>query len=87
MEKNKWIQKDGFNNIDNNLRVRLFKQNIPFCIMNGVYVYHWYKADAPYDRAVEKFKIIDERYRKDNKHKFELKNIFLYTGRRGELPR
>ena len=81
------FKKDGFNNIDNDLRVRLFKQNIPFCIMNGVYVYHWYKADAPYKRAVDKFNIINETYKKDNKCNFQLKNIFLYNGLRDQLPR
>lgn len=81
------FKKDGFNNIDNDLRVRLFKQNIPFCIMNGVYVYHWYKADAPYKRAVDKFNIINETYEKDNKCNFQLKNIFLYNGLRDQLPR
>ena len=76
----------GFNNVDNDLRWRLEKKGIPFHIMNGVYLYHWYKANEPYKRCENKFKKIDDTYQKENKKSFKLNNVFLYNGRKGELP-
>ena len=85
-KKIKGFKTDGFNHVDNNFRYRLEKHNIPFHIMNGVYVYHWYKADDPYERCHKKLKAINERYEKENKDNFDLNNIFLYNGTKGELP-
>ena len=61
-KKIKGFKAEGFNNVDNDLRYRLEEHKIPFHIMNGVYVYHWYKADNPYKRCRKKFKAINERY-------------------------
>jgi hypothetical protein len=85
-KKIKGFKAEGFNNVDNDLRYRLEEHKIPFHIMNGVYVYHWYKADNPYKRCRKKFKAINERYEKENKNNFDLNNIFLYKGTKGELP-
>ena len=76
----------GFNHVDNDLRYRLEEHDIPFHIMNGVYVYHWYKADDPYERCRKKFEAINERYERENKDNFDLNKIFLYKGTNGELP-
>jgi hypothetical protein len=85
-KKIKGFKTDGFNHVDNDLRYRLEQHKIPFHIMNGVYVYHWYKADDPYERCRKKFKAINERYEKENKDNFDLNNIFLYKGTNEELP-
>lgn len=91
LKKSAWkkingFKTQGFNHVDNDLRYRLEEHNIPFHIMNGVYVYHWYKADDPYDRCRKKFEAIDERYKKENKYNFDLNKIFLYKGTKEELP-
>ena len=85
-KKIKGFKTDGFNHVDNDLRYRLEEHNIPFHIMNGVYVYHWYKADDPYKRCHKKFEAIDKKYKQENKDNFDLNNIFLYNGTKGELP-
>ncbi len=76
---------EGFNHVDNDLRYRLEAQNDHLHIMNGVYVYHWYKADDPYKRCIEKFKTIYARYERENMRNFDLNKIFLYKGKPGEL--
>jgi len=76
----------GFNDVDNNLRYSLEKHNIPMYIMNGVYAYHWYKADQPYDRCYDKFKTIDNHYKLNNMQNFDIQNVFLYNGTAEELP-
>lgn len=85
-KKIKGFKAEGFNHVDNDFRYRLEEHKIPFHIMNGVYVYHWYKADDPYKRCLKKFKVINERYEKENKNNFDLNNIFLYNGTEGDLP-
>ena len=85
-KKIKGFKADGFNHVDNDLRYRLGEHKIPFHIMNGVYVYHWYKADDPYERCWKKFEAIDEKYKQENKDNFDLNKIFLYKGTKGELP-
>jgi len=85
-KKIKGFKTDGFNHVDNDLRYRLEEHNIPFNIMNGVYVYHWYKADDPYKRCHKKFEAIDKKYKQENKDNFDLNNIFLYNGTKGDLP-
>ena len=76
-KKIKGFKAEGFNNVDNDLRYRLEEHKIPFHIMNGVYVYHWYKADNPYKRCRKKFKAINERYEKENKFKLSLEIIAI----------
>lgn len=90
IKKSQWLEiggfKEGFNDVDNNLRWSLEGINKSIYIMNGVYVYHWYKANNPYSRCLKKFKVIDNKYKQENRHSFDLNNIFLYNGTRGELP-
>jgi len=76
---------DGFNNVDNTLRYKLNEHNIPLYILNGMYIYHWYKANQPYDRCKEKFKVHYDCYIKNNQP-FKYENIFLYNGTVDELP-
>lgn len=90
IKKSTWKQIDGFktegfNHVDNDLRYRIEAINQNLHIMNGIYVYHWYSADKPYDRCVEKFKVIDDHYKKNNKP-FDINKVFLYNGRENELP-
>lgn len=91
LKKSAWkkingFKTEGFNHVDNDLRYRLEEYNIPFHIMNGVYVYHWYKADDPYERCREKLEAIDRKYKQENKNNFQLSKIFLYNGTNEELP-
>lgn len=78
------FKEDGFNHVDNDLRYRLEEHNIPFCIMNGVYVHHWYKADNPYERCFGKFEDINKKYLEENSEN-DLNKIFLYNGTPGEI--
>ena len=82
IKKSQWLEiggfkEDGFNHVDNDLRYRLGAKNKFIYIMNGVYVYHWYSADKPYERCVEKFKVADNHYKKNNKP-FDVNKVF-YT--------
>lgn len=90
IKKSQWLEiggfKEGFNDVDNNLRWSLEDINKSMYIMNGVYVYHWYKANNPYVRCLKKFEEIDNKYKQENRHNFDLNNIFLYKGTSGELP-
>ena len=90
IKKSQWkemggFKRHGFNHVDNDIRWRLEALGKPIYIMNGVYVYHWYKADDPYERCVDKFKELDKHYKNNNKP-FNPSNIFLYKGRASELP-
>lgn len=60
-----------FLGVDNDLRHRLEAKNIPFAIIDGVYVYHWYRFSNPYPHSVPILAKIAEF----NKTKNE---IFLY---------
>jgi len=38
--------KSGFLSVDNDIHNKCIEHNIPVGIMNGVYVYHWYRGDG-----------------------------------------
>lgn len=38
--------KSGFLSVDNDIHNKCIQYNIPVGIMNGVYVYHWYRGDG-----------------------------------------
>ena len=42
------FKEEGFLEVDDDFRKRLSDNKIKFAIMDGVYVYHWYRADNPY---------------------------------------
>ena len=46
--------------------------------MNGIYVYHWYRADNPYSHTKEALKRLDDDFIKNNKTNFDLNKIFLF---------
>lgn len=79
------FKEDGFNHVDNDLRYKLESKNKFIYIMNGVYVYHWYKADNPYERCIAKFEKADDHFKTHNVP-FDLNKIFLYRGTKEELP-
>jgi GT2 family glycosyltransferase len=68
---------DGFLSVDQNVRFSANDNNIKIAIMNGIYVYHWYRQDDPYQHA----KIWFDRLAKINKetvnNNFDLTKIFL----------
>jgi hypothetical protein len=68
----------GFTGVDDDLRVRLFKNKIPFAIMDGVYVYHWYRQNSPYESSKITLDQIRAEY-KDfiGKHKFCYEKVNL----------
>jgi hypothetical protein len=69
---------DGFLHVDSEFRKRLARHHIPFYIMNGIYVYHWYRADNPYPHTAAALKKIDDAFADDNKQNFDLNKIFLF---------
>ena len=69
---------DGFLHVDSEFRKRLARHHIPFYIMNGVYVYHWYRADDPYPHTADALKKIDDAFAGSNKQNFDLNKIFLF---------
>ena len=72
------FKKTGFTGVDDDLRIRLHRAKIPFHIMNGLYVYHWYRADNPYSHGHKRIVKINKSYQKYNKENFDLDKIFLY---------
>jgi GT2 family glycosyltransferase len=83
------FETEGFLRVDNDFRFRLHQKNIKFGIMNGVYVYHWYRFDDKYyeapnahghlgDPPYERLEILQEIYEKQ-KDKLTLNDIFFYT--------
>jgi hypothetical protein len=73
----------GFTGVDDDLRVRLFKHKIPFAIMDGVYVYHWYRQNSPYASSAETLNKIRKEYKHFiSNNKFSLNKITLYMDRR-----
>jgi GT2 family glycosyltransferase len=83
LKKSAWktihgFKKKGFTGVDDDLRLRLHRAKIPFHIMNGVYVYHWYRADNPYPHGNKRIRKINKTYQKHNKENFELNKVFLY---------
>lgn len=69
---------DGFLHVDSEFRKRLARHHIPFYIMNGIYVYHWYRADDPYPHTADALKKIDDAFADSNKQNFDLNKIFLF---------
>lgn len=69
---------DGFLHVDSEFRRRLYKHDIPFYIMNGIYIYHWYRADDPYPHTTEKMEKLNAYYSKHNKTNFDYSKIFLF---------
>ena len=67
----------GFLGVDDDLRHRLNIYDIPLYIMNGVYVYHWYRADNPYLHARKHIKKFWNKYFHENSQEFDLNKIFL----------
>jgi GT2 family glycosyltransferase len=72
------FKQDGFLGIDDDFRSRLHKHDIQFAIMDGVYLYHWYRADAPYETSsplLERVRKMYADFIKDNE--FDLNKIVL----------
>ena len=67
----------GFTNVDNDFRARLHKNNIKFCIMNGLYLYHWYRYDNQYKHSKKRLNQLQRNYN-NNKESLSLNDIFLY---------
>jgi hypothetical protein len=63
----------GFLGIDDDLRFRVYKENIPFAIMDGVYVYHWYRYNTSHSAENETLNIIRRKYKQ-----FLKKNVFSF---------
>ena len=68
---------DGFTNVDNDFRKRLHKNNIKFCILNGVYLYHWYRYDNQYKHSKKILNQLQKTW-DENKQNLSLDDIFLY---------
>ena len=88
LKKKVWKQingflENGFLGVDDDFRFRLHRYKIPFYIMNGIYVYHWYRADNIYtgSYSTDTIQHIDKMYKSKNSNKFDLNKIFLYNGR------
>lgn len=61
----------GFLGVDDDFRERLFKKKVKFAIMDGVYLYHWYRADDPYMTStlmLNKLRSEFKRYAKSKKN-------------------
>lgn len=69
--------KEGFLSVDQNLRFSLNEHNIPIAIMNGVYVYHWYRADDQYKHSRIWFKRLEKLNKEKADNNFDLSRIFL----------
>ena len=55
----------------------LHKNNIKFCIMNGLYLYHWYRYDNQYKHSKKRLNQLQRNYN-NNKESLSLNDIFLY---------
>lgn len=71
------FKKTGFLGVDQNVRYSANINNIKIAIMNGVYVYHWYRADNPYKQAVHYFKQLEKLNEENADNNFDLSRIFL----------
>ena len=67
------FKESGFIGVDDDLRSKLFKHKIAFAIMDGIYVYHWYRHDNPYESSKNTLNKIREEY-----ENFIKKNDFCY---------
>ena len=71
----------GFLGVDNDIRYRADEKNVKVGIMNGVYVYHWYRADKPKinKRGSKILKEISRKwFAKNQKKSFIIEKIFLF---------
>ena len=78
MEKINGFKQNGFLEVDDDFRARLHKHKIKFGIMDGVYLYHWYRADNPYKTSssmLDKLRLEYKNFSK--KHPFDVKHIKL----------
>jgi GT2 family glycosyltransferase len=73
------FKQTGFLAVDDDLRHRLAKHNIQFAIMDGVYVYHWYRPDNPYKTSAPTLAAMRTLYANFCKrnNKFDLNGIVL----------
>lgn len=72
------FKQTGFLAVDDDFRARLHKHKIKFGIMDGVYLYHWYRADNPYKTSgsmLDKLRLEYKNFSK--KHTFDVKHIKL----------
>lgn len=68
----------GFLEVDDDFRKRLSQHNLGFGIMDGVYLYHWYRADDPYETSAPMLNKVRTQYTKfSQKNKFDLDKITL----------
>ena len=88
IRKSIWRQLGGFKNtgflgVDDDVRYKAHDLNIPICIMNGVYVQHWYRAnDTEFLGDAKNLfeKIMQKWFNKNQKDNFDLDKIFLFDG-------
>ena len=72
------FKEEGFLEVDDDFRKRLSDNKIKFAIMDGVYVYHWYRADNPYKTSSPMLNKVREEFKKSiNKDNFNVNNITL----------
>ncbi len=72
------FKEKGFLEVDDDFRKRLSDKKIKFGIMDGVYVYHWYRADDPYKTSSRMLNKVRENFKKSVNYKnFDLNNIIL----------
>lgn len=68
---------EGFLSVDQNLRYSANRFNIKIAIMNGLYVYHWYRQTDPYKHSEIWFKRLAKLNEKNANNIFDLSKIFL----------
>ena len=74
------FKREGFLEVDDDFRKRLSDKKIKFGIMDGVYLYHWYRANKPYETSSSMLNKIREEYKIfSKKHKFNVKHIKLLS--------
>lgn len=72
------FKEEGFLEVDDDFRKRLSDNKIKFAIMDGVYVYHWYRANAPYKTSSAMLNRVRTEFKKSaNNSRFDVKNITL----------
>ena len=73
------FEPNGFLAVDDDIRKKADKHKIKIGIMNGVYVYHWYRADNPYKTSKQILSKIQRMwFKKNQKKSFDLNKIFLF---------
>lgn len=68
VKKRTWMdiggfKESGFLGIDDDFRSRLHKNSIQFAIMDGVYVYHWYRYNSPYKTSEKTLSKLRKKYK------------------------